>query len=148
MLTNSINMGLPDCRIAVVPACEADVDPAQSALFYALNGAPFQMRLRDTMDFAADFTAWLAANGSPLIATAVWAVAANSPKTPVIASQSFSPNGMCNFVLRAGVSPLPGDTYYLEVTVTTAATVAAGPNTVAIGARTLIRRINVVLVNG
>ncbi len=138
----------PDCRVAVVPACEADSDAnnAQAQTVQALG--LFQMRVRDTIDFQADFTQWLAANGAPLLTNAAWTVAATSPKTPTIAGQGFVPAGMTAVVLSVPSGGAPGDTYYLDITVHIAATVPSLPTAVAIPARILVRRVNVIVVAG
>jgi hypothetical protein len=148
MLQYPFNMGLPDCRRLVVPSCEPDIDPTQSAPLMCLTAAPLQMKLRDTIDFTVDFTDWLAANGSPTLATATWAVAAASPKTPTILSSSHSPFGKTNIVITPGVNALAGDTYFLEVTVVTTATAPVLPTDLTIAARTLVRQMRVIVVNG
>jgi len=112
--------GKPDCRIATVPPCEQDVDASQTAPVAAL--ACFQMKIRDTLDFTVDFTQWIAANGNP--------------------------GGKCVVVLHAASGAKAGDAYYLDVTATLAATAPATTADVAIPARTLVRRIHVVLANG
>lgn len=137
---------LPDCRTVVVPRCEPDTDASQGAPILAL--ATFQMYIRDNVDFTVDFSQWLAANGGAQLSAATFAVAADSPKTPTISGQAFSAAGKCSVVLKAGVGATPGDAFYLDVTVTVAATTAVLPTDVAIPARTLVRRIHVVLVNG
>lgn len=138
----------PDCRVAVVPACEADADAnnAQAQTVQALG--LFQMRVRDTIDFQADFSQWLQANGSPLLTNAVWSVAADSPKTPTIVGQAFAPSGMTAVVLSVPSGGMAGDTYYLDITVHIAATVPSLPTAVAIPARILVRRVNVIVVAG
>jgi hypothetical protein len=148
MFQFSQNQGTPDCRSVVVPACEPDIDPSQSASINCLTGQPLQFKLRDTMDFSVDFTQWLAANGAPTIASATWAVAANSPKTPVISSQAFVPAGMTNVVLKNPDNALAGDTYYMQITMTTSVTVPTLPTVVPIGPRTLVRQINIITVAG
>jgi hypothetical protein len=148
MLQFPLNLGVPDCRIIVVPACEIDIEPSQSTPIMCLTGQPLQIKLRDTIDFTVDFTQWLAANGSPLIASATWAVAATSPKTPTIVSQAFVPSGKTNVVISNPQGALPGDTYFLEITMTTSATAPVNPTDVPIGARILVRRVNVIAVSG
>lgn len=138
--------GQIDCRAVEVPPCERDIDPAQGASIEAL--ALFQMRLRDTVDFTVDFGKWLVTNGNARLSTAVFAIASDSPSTPVIAGQAFNQAGRCVVALSAGVGAKAGDAFYLDLTVTVGATTPAGANEVAIPARTLVRRIHVVLANG
>jgi hypothetical protein len=138
--------GAPDCRLAIVPACENDGDASQSASIAAL--ACFQMKIRDTLDFTVDFSTWIAANGSPVMSNAVFAISADSPSQPTLAGQAFTPGGKCVVVLHAAVGAKAGDAYYLDITATLAATVPASPADVVIPARTLVRRIHVVLANG
>lgn len=136
----------PDCRSVVVPSCEGDVSSAQDADITAL--ALFQLRLRDEIDFKVDFSQWLQANGGAQISNATFAAAATSPSAPSIVSQAFSANGKCVVVLAAPNGAKAGDAYWIDVTVTVAAVAAATANDVAIPQRTLVRRINVVAVNG
>jgi hypothetical protein len=138
--------GAPDCRIAIVPPCENDGDASQSAPIAAL--ACFQMKIRDTLDFTVDFSAWIAANGNPVMTAALFATAADSPSAPTISGQAFTPGGKCVVVLHAAEGAKAGDAYYLDVTATLAATTPATTADVAIPARTLVRRIHVVLANG
>lgn len=138
--------GAPDCRIAVVPPCENDGDASQSAPISAL--ALFQMKIRDTLDFTVDFSQWIAANGNPVMSAATFAVAADSPSTPTLSGQAFSPTGKAVVVIKAADLAKAGDAYYLDITVTLAATVPLTNADVAIPARTLVRRIHVVLANG
>jgi hypothetical protein len=146
MLIYQQQAGPPDCRLAVVPPCEFDTDPAQNAPILAL--ACFQMRMRDTIDFRVDFSKWLAANGNPTITAATFAAAAESPSDPSISGQAFTPSGMCVVVLNAPDGSKPGDAYHLDITVTVGATIPVSPTDVAIPSRTLVRRIHVVVVNG
>lgn len=138
----------PDCRVAVVQPCETDVDTsnAQSQQIAALG--LFQMKLRDTVDFRVDFSQWLAANGGPVLTAAAWAVAATSPKTPTITGSAFVPAGMTAVVLKAPDGASAGDTYYLDITASIGATSPSLPTDVALPARTLVRRINVIVVQG
>lgn len=138
----------PDCRMAVVQACETDVDTsnAQSQQIAALG--LFQMKLRDTVDFRVDFSQWLAANGKPQLTAAVWAVAATSPKTPTMSGSAFVPSGMTAVVLQAPDGAIPGDTYYLDITASIGPTTPSLPTEVALPARTLVRRIHVIVVQG
>lgn len=145
MLVYQNTPGPIDCRSVAVPACERDGDQSPAAPIEAL--ACFQLRKRDVLDFTVDFTQWLAQNGNPAIQTAVFAAAADSPSPPTITGQAFAPTGKCVVVLSAPVDAVAGDAYYLEITVTTGPTVAVAPD-VVIPARTLVRRINVVVING
>lgn len=135
-----------ECRTVVVPECDDVISMAQDASIEAL--ALFQMRLRDTVDFTVDFTKWLAKNGRATISDAVFSAATSSPATPVIAGQAFNAMGKCVVLLSKHVGAKAGDAYHLDITVTVAATTPTGPGEVAIPERTLVRRINVVLVNG
>lgn len=135
-----------DCRSVTVPACEPDGDASQSASIAAL--ASFQMRKRDTVDFTVDFSEWLKQNGNASLSAATFAAAADSPKAPTISGQAYAPAGKCVVVLQASAGAMAGDAYYLDLTVTVAATVPVSPTDVAIPARTLVRRINVVVING
>lgn len=134
-----------DCRSVTVPACEPDGDASQSASIAAL--ACFQMRKRDTIDFTVDWSDWLKQNGNAMLSAATFSVATDSPKTPTL-TQAFAPGGKCVVVLTAANDALAGDAYYIDLSVTVAATTAVGPNDVAIPARTLVRRIHVVVING
>ncbi|MGZ6199182.1 MAG: hypothetical protein ACXWNL_16220 [Vulcanimicrobiaceae bacterium] len=138
--------GAPDCRIAIVPPCEQDGDASQSAPIAAL--ACFQMKIRDTLDFTVDFSQWIAANGNPVLSNALFAAAVDSPSAPSISGQAFTPGGKCVVVLHAAEGAKAGDAYYLDITATLAATVPASVADVVIPARTLVRRIHVVLTNG
>lgn len=141
--------GAPDCRVATVPACELDVDASQTASIAAL--ACFQMKIRDDIDFTVDFSTWLAANGSPVMTGATFAISSDSPSQPTIVGQAFSPGGKSVAVLKAGTTQTAakaGDAYYLDVTAVFAATAPVSPADVAIPSRTLVRRIHVVVANG
>lgn len=135
-----------ECRSVSVPACEPDGDASQSASISAL--ACFQIRKRDTVDFTVDWSDWLKANGNGQLSAATFVIATDSPKTPTISGQVFSPSGKCVAVLHPANDAMAGDAFYLDLSVTVAATVAALPSDVAIPARTLVRRIHVVVVNG
>lgn len=141
-----INDTVGPCRTAAVPACETNV-PADPAASVEAVGY-FQLRLRDEIDYTLDFSAWIVANGSPQVTDAVWAVAASSPKTPVILDSAFSPQGKCVVVLKPGVGALIGDAYWLDCTVSLGPTTAVNPGDVALPARKIVRRIHVVVVNG
>lgn len=138
--------GAPDCRVAIVPPCENDADASQSAPISAL--ACFQMKIRDTLDFTVDFSQWIAANGHPAVTNALFAAASGSPSAPSITGQAFTPGGKCVVVLHAAEGAKAGDAYYLDITVALAATAPATTAELAIPARTLVRRIHVVLANG
>lgn len=144
MLIHSTASQVP-CRTVVVPSCERDFDTSQGSVVEAL--ALFQIRIRDTIDFTVDFSEWLRANGNAQLSAATFAVAAQSPQQPEIVEQVFSPLGKCVVVLAVGDGAVVGNAYHIDVTVTVAA-VAATPGEVAIPARTLVRRIHVVVVNG
>jgi hypothetical protein len=146
MLIYPTALGAIDCRYVKVPACERDGDPAQSAPIEAL--ACFQMRIRDKVDFKVDFADWLAQNGHATLTGATFAVATDSPSTPTISAQVYAAGGLCVVVLLAAVDAKAGDAYYLDITAQISATTAVGPNDVVIPARTLVRRIHVVVVNG
>ena len=137
---------VPDCRTVVVPACEVDVSTEQGGDIPAL--ACFQLRLRDQIDFTVDFSQWLARNGNAQISNAQFAAASNSPGTPTIVGQAFSATGKCVVVLAAPAGAKAGDAYWLDVTATVAAVAAVNPADVAIPARTIVRRIHVVVANG
>ncbi|WP_163103799.1 hypothetical protein, partial [Acinetobacter baumannii] len=68
--------------------------------------------------------------------------------TPSITGQSFSPAGKTVVVLKAADNAKVGDAYWLDVTATVAAVVAASAADVAIPARTIVRRIHVVVASG
>lgn len=135
-----------DCRTVTVPACEPDGDASQSASIAAL--ACFQMRKRDTVDFTVDFSDWLKANGNAQLSAATFAAATDSPSAPTLSGQAYAPAGKCVVVLQASNGAMAGDAYYIDLTVTVAATVPVTPSDVAIPARTLVRRIHVVVING
>jgi hypothetical protein len=136
----------PDCRSVVVPACEPDLKAEQGSDIPAL--ACFQLRLRDQIDFKVDFSQWLLANGNAQLSSAQFAVATGSPGTPTIVGQAFSPAGKCAVVLAAANNAKAGDAYWLDLTATVAAVPAVGATDVAIPARTIVRRIHVVVANG
>lgn len=146
MLIYPTAQGPADCRTVVVPSCEPDGDAAQSAPIGAL--ALFQMRIRDKVDFQVDFSQWLAANGNPVLTGATFAASADSPSAPTIEGQAFVPAGKCVVVLSAPVGAKAGDAYYLDITAQIGATTPVLPTDVAIPARSLVRRINVIVING
>ncbi len=112
--------------------------------------ATFQMRARDVLDFSVDATAWLAANGSGAVLTAAqWAVAAGSPKTPTISGQGFDQTGLTSAVIAAANTAAPGDVYSLDITLTVGPCPPANdPGGFTIPARTLVRRIQIMVVAG
>lgn len=110
----------------------------------------FFIRQRDTLDFGIDFTDWLAANndgGAVTLTTAVWAVAATSPKTPIIVGSGFDPAGKTSVTITPAAAAVAGDAYWMEVIITVSA-VAASAGFPALPARTLVRKVNIVVVNG
>ncbi|WP_163277035.1 hypothetical protein, partial [Klebsiella aerogenes] len=74
------------------------------------------LRLRDTIDYKVDFSQWLQANGNAQLNAANFAAASNSPSTPSITGQSFSPAGKTVVVLKAADNAKVGDAYWLDVT--------------------------------
>lgn len=145
MLVYPTSAALIPCRTAVVPACDTLYDPPPTGID-AL--ASFQIKLRDTLDFTVDFTEWLQANGNGALSSAVFSVAAGSPKTPTIVGQTFSTTKAL-IVINPAVGDVAGDAYYLDITAQVAAvTPALGTADLAIPARQVVRRINVVVING
>lgn len=135
-----------ECRVVSVPTCEPDQDLSANGVV-AL--ATFQIRLRDTIDFTADFGAWLAANGNASLTTgSAWAVASGSPKTPTIAGGGYSPQGRIVTVLSCPNGAVVGDAFWMDVTANIAATTPTNPGDVAIPARSIKRRVNIIVVNG
>lgn len=133
-------------RTFIVPVDEPELRGGGAQAFAA---ATFELRQRDSLDFAVDFSTWLAANGSNAqIDDAEWSVAEKSPKTPVILGNGFSPAGRCVVVVKAAEGAVVGDGYWLDVKVTVGATTATSPEEVALPARTLVRRIAVIVVAG
>lgn len=138
------NQTAVSCRRVAMPACEPEVDTSPTAPIPALK--LFQMRSRDILDFGIDFAAWLQANGSAVLATATWAVASNSPQTPAtVTTVPFDPAGMTAVLVEADAV---GDAYYLECTITTAPTQPSANGALALPARTVVRRIHILVVNG
>lgn len=146
MLIYNQQPGPADCRSVVVPACEPDGDPSQGADIAAL--ACFQMRIRDKLDFTVDFSAWLAQNGNATLTSGTFAVSTDSPSTPTISGQAYAAGGKCVVVLTAPSGAKAGDAYWLDITAQISATTPVLPTDVAIPARTLVRRIHVVVING
>jgi hypothetical protein len=138
--------GSPDCRRVALPVCERDQPPRPNATIDAI--ATFQLRQRDTLDFTIDMSAWLGANGNAQLTAASWAVASGSPKTPTMASNAFSPQGHVVVVLTAASDAQPGDAYWLDATISIGATQPTNVGDVAIPARTIVRRIYVVVAAG
>ena len=136
----------PDCRRVELAVCETDLDPSPNAPILAV--ATFQIKKRDTLDFTLDMMSWLAANGNAQLTGAVWAVAAGSPSTPTIQGSAHSPQGVMTVVITPGNDDAPGSAYWLEVTIQVGETTPINPGDVAIPARTLVRRINIVVVAG
>jgi hypothetical protein len=146
MYPYQMNDGQPDCRYVALPVCEPDVGAAPGSPINAL--ALFEIRLRDSLDFTVDFSVWLGANGPAQLSAATWAAASGSPKVPTIIGQAFSPAGRVTAVISPGAGAAIGDTYWMDITATVAATTAVNPNDVALPARTLTRRVNIIVVNG
>lgn len=145
MLVYPTGTALIPCRTAVVSACDAlyDVPPTTIDAL-----ATFQIKLRDKLDFTVDFTDWLQANGNGALTSAVFTVAAGSPKTPTIVGQTFSTTKAL-IVINPAVGDVAGDAYYLDITAQIAAVApAVGSADLAIPARQMVRRINVVVING
>jgi hypothetical protein len=146
MLVYQATPGPVNCRSVSVPACERDYDAGKSSSIEAL--ALFQLKLRDTIDFTVDFTDWLVANGAATLTGATFSVAADSPQTPTIAGQTFNAGGKSIVVLSPAANANVGDAYYLDIIAQVAATIVSLPTDIAIPARTLVRRINVIVVHG
>lgn len=140
--------GSANCRRVSLPACEDTTDLSQSAPVPSL--AVFQLRLRDVaVDFGIEMADWLAANGAAAISGVTWAAAADSPKVPVIAGSGFDTvTGSVVVFVTPGAGAVAGDAYWLEATITIAAIAASAQNPIAYPARTLVRRINIVVVAG
>lgn len=136
---------LVDCRTAVVPVCEPERSVDAQGTVSALG--LFQHRLRDVLDYTVDFSAWIAANGGTQLDGVAWAVAADSPKTPVLSDDSFAPSGKAVVLVTPGAGATVGDTYYIEATATFAAR-AASADLPALPARTLVKRIHIIVVKG
>ena len=134
------------CRTAQIAACEVDAPPSQNDPILAVG--TFYLHLRDSLDFSVDLSKWLAANGGAQLTGAAWAVAADSPKTPVLTGVAFSPQGKSSVVVTPGAEAVAGDAYWLDVTLTIGATVSVNVGDVALPARTMVRRIHIVIVKG
>lgn len=150
-------------RMFVVPVDDPDLRGGGSQ---PLASATFELRLRDVLDFTVDFSTWLAANGSNArIVNAVWEVAPDSPKTPILPGRlqiqeltlvggskppnvSFSATGRCVVVVQAAADAKVGDGYWLDLKVTVGATTATHTDDVALPERTLVRRIAIIVVAG
>jgi len=135
-----------DSRRVALPVLDADERLSPTPSIPAI--ATFQLKQRDSLDFTLDAAAWLGANGNPVLTSAVWAVASNSPKTPTIVAQAFSAQGVTVAVIAPASNPLPGDAYWLDVTLSIGATTPTNPNDVAIPARTIVRRIYIIVAAG
>ena len=136
----------PDCRRVELAVCETDLDPSPNAPVLAV--ATFQIKKRDTLDFTLDMMNWLATNGNAQLTGATWALASGSPNTPTIVGSAFSPQGVMTVVITPDGGDAPGSAYWLEVTIHIGETTPINPGEVAIPARTLVRRINIVVVAG
>jgi hypothetical protein len=135
----------PTCRRVALSVCEpqslAELAPKPEAI------ATFYIRQRDTLDFIVDLTDWLAANGPATLSSATWAVAADSPGTPVLEDDVASPYSTAVVVSPAANAKV-GDAYWLDVTLNITATQVTNPGDLALPARKLVRRINIVVVAG
>ena len=120
-----------------------NVATAPSAAVPAL--AQFFKAARDTLDFGIDFSDWLIANGNTQATNIVYTEGDDSPQTPTIASQSFSPLGESAVLLSGGAV---GDAYYIDATLTVDQVQVREDNPAAIGTRTIVRRIHIVVVAG
>jgi hypothetical protein len=139
-------LAVPDCRTVTVAACENDQDYRPNPPFPAL--ATFQLQKRDTLDFTVDFSVWIGANGNPPMTSAEWTVAVGSPHAPTIVGQAFSSQGKTTVVLMAPEGANVGDAYWLDVTADVGLSQPASSGDVAIPARVLVRRVNVVVSQG
>lgn len=112
--------------------------------------ATFIKKARDTLDYGIDFTQWVQANGNTEIKDVVWADAADGAAAgilpaPMVGNQFF-PGGECWVVIGPGNA---GDNYWLDCTVTVAATQArVGGDAVQTMERTLVRRIAIQVYAG
>lgn len=145
LIYNTAQTPVP-CRTAIVSACEPALDPAPDADIPALDC--FYMRIRDALDFTVDFGPWLQANGNAQLSAAEFSVASDSPATPILGATVFNPAGKCIVLVTPAVAAVVGDAYWIDIEVTVAAVVALAPTDVAIPARTLVRRIHVVIAKG
>lgn len=134
-----------DCRYAVHPDCEPPGLATQDEAILVLQ--TFQIRARDTLDFGIDMTGWLGANNSPDIIGVSWSVTPDSPATPTINSQSFDKASKVSVVITPAATAKGGDAYHLEAKIDLDA-VQASAGVPAIAARSIYRRIRVVVVNG
>lgn len=134
-------------RTYFLPATEATMSSSTTTV---PASQVFQMRVRDVLDFSVDATAWLAANGSgAALSAAQWAVASDSPKTPTISGQGFDPTGLTSAVIAAANNAAPGDVYSIDITLTVAPCPPVNdPGGFTIPARTLVRRIQIMVVAG
>ena len=144
-MTFQLGATLGRCRYAEVPACEPSIAPPGTSTFTALD--VYQIKRRDILDFGVDFAPWMAGNGNPSLSGATWAVASGSPKTPIIESQSHTADGKTVAIIKPANDAVKGDTYYVEITATFAA-VPASEGQPSIAARTLVRRIHIIVVEG
>ena len=147
MMILSTASGAVNCRSVSVPACDPHCDSGQSTGIPSL--AVFQIRIRDTVDFTVDFTEWLQANGNATLSGATFAAASDSPSAPSIQGQSFNASGKAMVVLSGATEGVQvGNAFWIDVTAQVAATVALLPSDLVIPARTLVRRIHVVVISG
>ncbi|RNJ49366.1 hypothetical protein D1O30_06900 [Methylocystis hirsuta] len=109
--------------------------------------ATFYIRQRDTLDFIIDLADWLSANGPATLSSATWAVAVDSPSTPVIEDDVYASYATA-VVISPAVNAKVGDAYWLDVTLNITATQITNPGDLALPVRKLVRRINVVVVAG
>jgi len=141
-----INPGVPvNGRTFVVPLMEATCLPSITTVPVC---AQFQLRQRDSLDFSMDFSAWLAANGQPNLASAVWSIPATSPQTPILGVSGFSPAGHTAVVVTPALLAAVGDVYWLDVAATTTAVTIDCVPGVVVPSRGLTRRIAIVVVAG
>lgn len=134
---------MPPRRVKMPVQEPTNVATAPSASVPAL--AQFFKAARDTMDFGIDFTDWLIANGNTQATNIVYSEGDDSPQSPTIASQSFSKTGESAVLISGGAI---GDAYYIDCTVTVDEVQVREDNPAAIGTRTIVRRIHVVVVAG
>ena len=135
-----------NCRTVIVPGCEITLNPSDLSI---PAEALFQIRLRDIMDFSVDFSAWLTSTHGALLASVVWTIAALSPKIPIISSTVFDSSGPAVAIIAPGLLAAVGDAYYIDVTgVTLPTLISAGSATLTIPARTITRRVNILVVAG
>lgn len=133
------------CRHVLVPTCEMPGSTERTSNVPAL--ACFRMKKRDVLDFGIDFGDWLEANGGSRLEGVAWGVATDSPSTPALSGTSFIDTGKTSVVVTPAVDAAPGDAYYLDCTATVAE-IPAAVGQLAVPARTLTRRIHIVIEQG